>query len=146
PGLGPVWMGRLIQVFLVFDHEQIVRNYVRPSRDRYVAMTSPVPAFQCVPVTPLPIPVARDDDSESILYPGRICNAIPRIQDLLRPYTKDCVGLLTQILCPNVYGYDFETPFFAFEGGSPELIQSAHEATCEQCHRPMRFLFQAGDV
>lgn len=146
PGLGPVWHGRLIEVFLVFDYQQIVRSYAAPNRDRYVALASGPPPFICVPITPLAIPLTSDDDGESISSPARLCETIPAIRELLSPYTRDCAGLLAQILCPRIYGYIFETSFIAFEGGSPELIQGPHEATCDQCSRPLRFLFQFGEV
>lgn len=146
PGLGPIWHGRLIEVFLVFDYEQVVRSYAAPSRDLHVALAPPAPPIACVPILPLPFPTARDDVGESIAHPPRLCEMIPAIPELLKPYTKDCSGLLTQILCPNIYGYDFETPFIAFEGGSPELIQSPHEPTCAQCRQQMRFLFQFGEI
>lgn len=146
PGLGPIWQGRLIEVFLVFDYEQIVRSYAAPSRDRHVALAPPEPPLACVPILPLRIPTVRDEIGESIAHPSRLCEMIPAIPELLRPYTKDCSGLLTQILCPDIYGYDFETPFLAYEGGAPELIQSEHEPQCDQCSQRMRFLFQFGEI
>jgi len=146
PGLGPIWHGRLIEVFLKFDFEQVVRSYAAPSADRYVRLESPAPPFACVSIISLPFPTVHDDAGESIAYPSRLCETIPEICRLLSPHTKDCSGLLTQILCPGVYGYDFETSFIAFEGGLPELIQSPHEPTCERCQKPMRFLFQFGEI
>jgi hypothetical protein len=146
PGLGPIWQGRLIEVFLTFDFEQVVRSYPAPTRERYVRLASPAPPFECVPIVSLPFPAAHNDAGESIAYPSQLCETIPEIRELLRPYTRDCAGLLTQILCPGIYGYDFETPFIAFEGGSPELIQSPHEPTCDRCRQPMRFLFQFGEI
>lgn len=146
PGLGPIWQGRLIEVFQVLDYEQVVRSYAIPSLDRFTPLAPPLPPFTCVPLAPLPFPIAPEDAGQSIAYPSQLCETIPEICELLRPYTKDCSGLLAQILCPDVYGYDFETSFFAFEGGSPELIQSAHEPTCDRCRQPMRFLFQFGEI
>jgi hypothetical protein len=148
PGLGPIWHGRLIEVFLVFDYEQLVRSYATPSPDRFTPLTPPLPPFPYVPIVALPFPIAHEDGDarESIAYPSQLCETIPEIRELLRPYTKDFAGLLTQILCPDIYGYDFETPFIAFEGGSPELIQSPHEPTCDRCRQPMRFLFQFGEI
>src|SRR5436190_3250271 len=48
PGLGPVWHGRLIEVFLVFDYQQIVRSYAAPIHNRYIPLTPPAPPLICV--------------------------------------------------------------------------------------------------
>ena len=34
----------------------------------------------------------------------------------------------------------------AYVGGDPMLIQNPHDPVCERCGKPMRFLFQFGEV
>ncbi len=145
PGLGPAWQGRLVEVFFIFDAEQIVRTYASPAPDRYVSLTSPEPPFQCVLLTPLRMPVESDEERLPAL-PKRLCELVPAINEHLTAYTKDCAGVLTQILRPGLHGYDLDAPDIAYVGGEPMLIQNPHDAICDQCGRPMRFLFQFGEV
>lgn len=34
----------------------------------------------------------------------------------------------------------------AYQGGCPVLIQVPHDPECDNCNRPMRFLFQFGAI
>jgi hypothetical protein len=81
----------------------------------------------------------------ALVNSGRADN-IPEIKNLLSEFTGDCSGLLSQILRPHVYGYDLKAPEIAYEGGSPTLIQNPHDPECDHCKRPMRFLFQFGEI
>jgi hypothetical protein len=148
---GAPWQGRLLTVFLlVADFEQVVRSYAVPSLDKRVPLDPPVDLLPLVLLTSLPIPA--DDQQRAPdggifpAPPARLCEMVPAIRDILSPFTSDAVGLLAQILYPGVYGYDLETPDIAYEGGEPMLIQNPHEPTCQKCARPMRFLFQFGDI
>ena len=78
--------------------------------------------------------------------PARLCDMVPAIPQLLGEFTDDPAGPLSQILRPEVYGYDLEAPDIAYAGGEPMLIQNPHEAMCDECDQPMRFLFQFGEV
>jgi hypothetical protein len=71
---------------------------------------------------------------------------VPAISDDLSTCTRDRAGLLAQILRPDVYGYDLDTPAIAYVGGDPMLIQNPHDPTCRDCGEPMRFLFQFGEI
>lgn len=145
PSLPQQWQGRLIALYFVLDSEQIVRSYAAPSLQKYAPISSSIPPFKCVRLRSLPFPAASKDDPTP-MSPARICEYIPEIQNLLSPFTRDCSGLLSQILRPNVYGYDLEAPEIAYQGGSPMLIQNPHDPACDHCKGPMRFLFQFGEL
>ena len=80
------------------------------------------------------------------MSPAELCDRVPEIKNLLSPFTNDVAGLLSQILRPNVYGYDLEAPEIAYQGGAPMLIQNPHDPICDHCHQRMRFLFQFGEI
>jgi hypothetical protein len=145
PSLGELWQGRLIAVFLVFDAEQIVRSYAAPALEKYVPIASPVPPFGCVRLKSLPFPAANKNDPIP-MSPVELCENIPELKDLLGSFTRDCSGLLSQIIRPNLFGYDLEAPEIAYQGGSPMLIQNPHDPECDHCNRRMRFLFQFGEI
>jgi hypothetical protein len=145
PTLGESWPGRLIVVFLIFDAEQIVRSYVDPSLEKYVPISSPVLPFSCVRLESIRFPVASID-YQVPMDPAQLCDSVPEIKSVLESYTRDVSGLLSQILRPNLYGYDLGAPDVAFQGGSPMLIQEPHDPECDHCHRRMRFLFQFGEI
>jgi hypothetical protein len=145
PSLGEQWHGRLIAVFLVFDAEQIVRNYAAPSHEKYESISSAVPPIGCIRLRSLRFPAASND-YQIPMSPVQLCDRIPEIKNLLSPFTGDCSGLLSQIIRPNLYGYDLEAPEIAYQGGSPMLIQNPHDPECDHCHRRMRFLFQFGEI
>jgi Domain of unknown function (DUF1963) len=144
-GLGPVWHGRLIVVFFVFDYEQIVRSYKSPQLDRYVCLTPPEPPFPYRMVTHVRMP-AESDESQIPASAIRLCQLIPAIPELLSAHTKDHAGVLAQILRPGVFGYELEPADLIYVSGAPVLIQSPHDPTCKKCGRPMRFLFLFGEV
>ena len=145
PSLGEQWQDRLIVVFLVFDAEQIVRSYAAPSLEKYVPISSPVPPFSCIRLRSLPFPAVSKDDPIP-MSPAQLIDNIPQIKNLLGPITGECLGLLSQILRPNVYGYDLAAPEIAYQGGSPMLIQNPHDPKCDHCNLAMRFLFQFGEI
>jgi hypothetical protein len=145
PSLGEQWRGRLIAVFLVSDAEQIVRSYAAPTLVKYVPISSPVTPFSCIRLRSLPFPAASTDD-QIPMSPAQLCDNIAGIKNLLSSFASDCPGLLSQILRPNVYGYDLEAPEIAYQGGSPMLIQNPHDPDCDHCNRRMRFLFQFGEI
>jgi hypothetical protein len=155
PGLGRQWQGRLLTVFLVFDVEQVVRSYAAPSLDKYVPLAAPLAPLPCIWLTPIRFPVdaqreeGEEDDGGPKRFPAtpaRLCELLPALRQALSPFTHDHAGLLSQILRPNVYGYDLETWAIAYVGGDPMLIQNPHDPTCDDCGEPMRFLFQFGEI
>jgi hypothetical protein len=145
PSLGDTWQDRLIAVFLVFDSEQIVRSYEAPSVEKYVPISSPATPFKCVCLRSIAFPVTSKDEP-SPMSPAQLCDSVPEIKYLLSPFTKDVAGLISQILRPNVYGYDLGAPEIAYQGGAPMLIQNPHDPLCDLCHQRMRFLFQFGEI
>lgn len=146
PGLGDQWQGRLIVAFLVFDYEQAVRIYAAPSIEKYVTPEPKRPPAPCILLKPIRIPAEVGEEGTFPLLPARLCDDFPEITVPLEPYTNDFAGILTQILRPNVYGYSLDAPDIAYVGGNPMLIQNPHEPSCDECGKPMRFLFQFGEV
>ena len=57
------------------------------------------------------------------MLPDRLCEIFPEVIRPLEPFTNDHVGLLAQILRPNVYGYQLDAPEIAYVGGDPMLIK-----------------------
>jgi hypothetical protein len=144
--LGDQWQNRLIVVFLVFDYEQPVRSYAAPSIEKYMALEPKRPPGPCIRLQPVRMPAEGGDEGVFPLPPARLCDDFPEITVPLEPCTNDFAGVLAQILRPNVYGYDLDAPDIAYVGGDPMLIQNPHEPVCDQCGKPMRFLFQFGEV
>ena len=145
PSLGAIWQGRLIVAFLVFDFEQCVRSYAAPTLDRFVALESPEPPRPCIRLQHVAIP-AESVDEMTPLSPRMLCEEIPEIRSILEPYSRDIEGMVAQILYPRGYGYSLDTSDIAYVGGDPALIQGPHEPDCARCGRPMRFLFQFGEI
>jgi hypothetical protein len=146
PALGDQWQGRLIGVFLVFDYKQAVRSHAAPSIEKYLPLDAKRPQGPCILLKPVRMPAGGGDEGVWPLLPDRLCNDFPEITVPLEPYTNDFAGVLAQILRPNVYGYDLDAPRIAYVGGDPMLIQNPHDPVCDQCGKPMRFLFQFGEV
>jgi len=146
PGLGDQWQDRLVVVFLVFDYEQVVRSYAAPSIEKYAPLDAKEPPRPCILLKPIQFPAESGEDGSLPMLPARLCDDFPEITVPLEPYTKDLAGVLAQILRPNVYGYDLDAPDIAYIGGDPMLIQNPHDPTCDECGKPMRFLFQFGEV
>ncbi len=143
--IGSEWENRLVEVFLVFDAEQTVRSYAPPSRQKYVAIDPQMELIECVPLRHLRIPKWRDTE-EGTYWSRQLVESIPDIHTILHRFSNDVEGLLSQILCPRLYGYQIDTPDVAFIGDEPDLIQNPHEPACNVCGKPMRFLFQFGEV
>ena len=146
PGLGDQWQGRLIVAFLVFDYEQAVRIYAAPSLEKYVALDAKRPPNPCVLLKPVRLPAELSEEGTSPMMPARLCDDFPEITVPLEPHTEDFAGVVAQILRPNVYGYSLDAPDIAYIGGDPMLIQNPHDPVCDNCGKPMRFLFQFGEV
>jgi hypothetical protein len=144
--LGDQWLGRLVVVFLVFDAEQVVRSYAASSVDKYVPLDAKRPPRPCIRLKPVRMPSESGDEGNLPMLPARLCEKIPEITEFLRPYTNDFAGVLAQILRPNVYGYDLDAPDIAYIGGDPMLIQEPHDPICDECGKPMRFLFLFGEI
>ena len=146
PGLGDPWQGRLIVVFLVFDAEQSVKSYAAPSIDKYVPLDAKRPPRPCITLKPVRMPAEGGEEGILPMLPARLCETILEITVPLESYTNDFAGVLAKILRPNVYGYSLDAPNIAYVGGDPILIQNPHDPLCEDCGKPMRFLFQFGEI
>src|SRR5262249_5838013 len=107
PALGQRWQGRLLTVFLMIDRELGVRSYAAPSFNRSVAVPGPVPPVPCILLIPVRVPVGGDE-FQVPASPAGLCEFVPAIPQLLGEFTDDSAGLLSQILRPEVYGYDLE--------------------------------------
>ena len=150
PGLGVVWQGRLITVWLRDDFELTARCHAAPDPSRHVPLTGGLDGAQAVPLVPVPIPAPRhaaeqDAEAASPCAPESLLANVPGLRERLEAETGDPQGLLAQILAHGCYGYTLEGADVAYQGGEPELIQNSHEAVCPECAGAMRFLFQFGD-
>lgn len=138
PALGDAWQGRLLAVFQTRKFE-LVKSYESPSLDQYTRAD-----FESAPIC---YPLRHIHAPREILNPKQLCENIPAIKEVLRPYTNDFAGLLTQILRPNHHHDSFEPQDLAYIGYEPMLIQPPlHEPHCDRCDQPMRFLFQFGEI
>lgn len=87
-----------------------------------------------------------DDIGPSSPYaPRSLCRRIPALRHILASYDKP-ERLLPHILVPGIGTHEIDTFLVCLMGGEPELIQGEHGAACRRCSRPMRFVFQLGDV
>ena len=145
PTLGDQWQGRLVVAFLRFDLEQPVRSYGSPSVERYIQLEQEEPRRTCIRLQHLNMP-AESFDERLPMTPTQLCQSIPEIENVLRPYSHDFEGILTQILRPNVYGYSLDTADIAYVGGDAAFIHNPHEPLCDQCGEQMRFLLLFGEV
>ena len=102
--VGEPWRGRLIEVFLAFDAEQSVRSYASPSRAAYVPIQPPNDPVDCVPLRHIRLPKCQETE-EATSWSVQLLEDVPQIREMLTPFSKDVEGLLSQILCPEVYGY-----------------------------------------
>jgi hypothetical protein len=151
PGLGAVWQGRLITVWLRDDPEPAARCHVAPDPSRHAPLTGGPSGAPAVPLASVPIPappqVAKDDaEAPSPCAPEALLANVPGLRPRLAARTGDPQGLLAQILAHGQYGYTLEGADVLYQGGEPELIQNPHEAVCPECAGAMRFLFQFGDT
>ena len=144
PHLGEQWQGRLLQVFLVYDMEQTVRSYASPSPEAYCPMQAPDNPIDCVPLRHIQLPQWRDTEAGTS-WSQQLIEDIPQLRNILQTFGNDVEGILSQILCPQLYGYRLTEADEAFVGGEPILIQNPHDPVCDICGKAMRFLFQFGE-
>lgn len=142
PALGETWQDRLLLVFLRDEYEQVVRSYAAPAANKYVAIPTPDKlTFHYLEAIRIPV-----DDEGYPWTPAMLDEHVPALRRVLSTFARDVPGLISQLLRPGVYGYHLETPDIAYVGGRPGLIQQPHEAICRICRKPMRFLFQFGEI
>jgi Domain of unknown function (DUF1963) len=74
-------------------------------------------------------------------------DGIPGLHDELARFTRRPADLLAILLAPNHDGYGFDISNIVQVGGRPVWLQADPGSPhCEQCRKPMRFLFQFGDL
>jgi len=99
----------------------------------------------CILLKPIRIPAEVGEEGALPMLPAQLCDGFPEITVPLEPYTDDFDGVVAQILRPNS-GYSLDVPDIAYIGGDPMLIQNPREPVCNESGKPMRFLFQFGEV
>lgn len=153
----PPWQDRLLVVFLRHDVQQAIRSYPKPCAERYVKLSGGPTLEREWTLRPVFIPRQSLADqfgegtqrSRPLLDydPVVLLQTAPAIQSVLAPYSRRPADLLAAILAPNHCGYGFELSDIVQLGGSPVWLQeNLDEITCDRCGRPMRFLFQFGDL
>lgn len=148
-GIGaPVWERRLLVIYLI-QHELLVRSHaaidglvprqatVDPGEVEPVALQ---PLALPLPAAPLPAPPA--DEDEDGLDPAWLVDAVPGLRTELAALTHHPAQVLQLLLTDDAADLDGAV----LVGGTPCLIQNAHDPRCEVCAQPMRFLMQFGDV
>ena len=164
------WLGRLIVVFWRFDEDQTVRIYSDPSPAKYVCRPGSPDASPERRLTPLPIPVdksalisqapehgtAVESPAASHSFevewqlpydPSLLLETVPGLRDELRRLTRHPADLLTHWLLTERHGYTIDLGDIVQMGGQPQWVQDdPGPMTCMKCERPLRFLFQFGDL
>lgn len=155
--LPPPWAGRLVVVFNRYDAEQTVRCYATPTSDRAVSLQggpAPQREWNLQPVQ-IPRQSLPDDPqtgtpakAELLSYdPVVLLDEVPELLEPLSQLTRRPADLLAAILAPNHCGYGFSLSDIVQVGGNPVwLFDDPGDMDCPVCNRPMRFLFQFGDL
>lgn len=147
PPLPPPWAGRPVLVFEGPDGGV----FARPGATGATPTQAPagVPRAAEVPISTLRLPRARavdDDEDDASFAPVPLVRRVPAMRPLLERYGETAEHLLAYVLIPGINTHEVDTFHVCLMGGAPELIQGEHEARCQACAAPMRFLFQLGDV
>lgn len=153
------WSGRLVVIFSRRDVDQTVRGYATPTPERFVTLDGgPTPQREWrlnrihIPKQPLidadGAASATNTRSGYLDYdPVVLVDTLPELKTELGAHTKRPADLLAAVLAPNHCGYGFELSHLVQLGGDPVWLHADLDGLdCEQCHRPMRFLFQFGDL
>ena len=164
------WREQLIVVFWKFDEEQAVRIYAAPSPSKYVRRPGSPDASLEYCLVPLPIPedksapvshapehaTATESPADShrsqfawqLPYdPSLLLETVPDLRDELRRLTRRPADLLAHWLVTERHGYELDVSDIVQMGGEPQWVQDdPGPMTCVKCDRPLRFLFQFGDL
>ncbi|MBS0206514.1 MAG: hypothetical protein JSS49_26800 [Planctomycetes bacterium] len=153
------WSGRLIVIFSRREIDQTVRCYATPACERWTALANgPTPQREwllnkvLIPKQPgleeVGMTRSRHGRDGYLDYdPVVLVDTLPQLNTELLAHTKRPADLLAAVLAPNHCGYGFELSHLVQLGGDPVWLHADLEGLdCEHCHRPMRFLFQFGDL
>lgn len=152
------WPGRLVVVFNQQEREETVRCYESPDVARYVPLPgAPNPErewwLQAIRIPKQtkaePVGESADEPIQGLLSydPVVLLESVPGLRSELAPFTNRPADLLAAILAPNHSGYGFEMGDVVQLAGDPVWLHgTTEEPKCSQCGRPMRFLFQFGDL
>jgi len=146
------WPGRLIALWLApDDFEVLVRS--EGSVDGLSERAAPACTSsnelndvrrQGLHAMALPRPPDGDIDEHDICESLLAGNA--ELRTAVAALTSEPEMLLPMILEDRPDAWAPSVFHGVWVGGAPLLIQNAHDATCEHCGEPMRFLFSTGDV
>jgi hypothetical protein len=147
PPLPPPWAGRPVLVFEGADGDV----FARPGATGATPTQAPesAPGAAEVPIRTLRLPRVQavdDDEDDASFAPVPLVRRVPAIRPLLEGYGAAAEHLLSYVLIPGINTHEVDTFHVCLMGGAPQLIQGEHEARCQACAAPMRFLFQLGDV
>ena len=143
------WTGRSLALWVsIGGFDVVARSYA--STDALVEVTHP--PVTAAPVTkgelfPLVLPVPENPDGE--VEGDEFCDLLLRecaeLRDALAAVTDQPAAILPMLLQDDVRTLYLEPGNGVFVAGVPQLIQNEHEALCEICRAPMRFLLSSGD-
>lgn len=151
--LAAPWPGRSLALWVsVGGFDVVVRSYA--STNQFVeVLQPPVPRDDLVkPVSKgnllplaLPVPQELDDESQGDEFCELLLRECAELRDALAAITDQPLAVLPKLLLDDARAHYLEPGNGVWVGGEPQLIQNPHDAECEICKRPMRFLLSSSD-
>lgn len=96
-----------------------------------------------VPIPPSP---ADADDWDAEYSPRQLLASVSGLREALAARVDEPLDVLPYLLAAFPHGHELDTYHVVLVGGEPHFIQAEHELACSRCSKPLRFLFQVGDV
>lgn len=147
------WPGRSLALWVsVGGFDVFARSYA--STDALIERPEP-PLPQDCQVKPvrkghlhplaLPVPPEFDGEVKGDEFCELLLEECAELRDALAAVTDQPFAVLPMLLQDDARVQYLEPGSGLWVGGEPQLIQNPHEAECEVCKRPMRFLLSSGD-
>jgi len=146
------WLDRLIVVFVV-DWTVVVRSYSSPDADNAIDISNGSDLFGERFLYPMKVPIDKnlevDEDGWSDFDEGFTSRyALEHSQSLkqsVMELSEQPEEFLDLVL--DAAGYPTYQPIDTIrQAKTPNLIQNPHEAICDICSQPLRFLFEFGEI
>jgi hypothetical protein len=138
----------LLQVFCLANANAIVRSYVAPQAGGPAELPGGQHSLEEWALQPVRIPGEQVLTPLLAYDPYVLLKEVPDLSSKLAEFTRQPVDFLSLILAPNQrVATSFELSDIVQVGGEPVwLFDDPGDQRCCQCSRPMRFLFQFGDL
>jgi hypothetical protein len=147
PPLPPAWADRRVLLFGGAKGTVLART-APPTTLPPAPTPEGVPRAEAIPLgtVRLPLGVGVEDGRRPSFDPASLLRRLPALRGVLGRHGQDPERLLPYVLVPSIDTFELDASHLCLVGGDPELIQVAHEPACFDCHRPLRFLLQLGDL